>query len=102
MRRFYWPTATKAKAINRARQEKLTNEGQAMKEGLEYEKMFISQQGFNNIIERLKFATLRLVVPTTPRSRAIVAPKRATLYVGGMANAWRDLACLGDHAKLLV
>jgi predicted glycosyltransferase len=66
MRRFYWPTATKAKAINRARQEKLTNEGQAMKEGLEYEKMFISQQGFNNIIERLKFATLRLVVPTTP------------------------------------
>ena len=73
-----------------------------MEEGLECEKMFISRQGFDKIIERLKFATLRLVVPTTPRSRAIVAPKRATLYVGGMANAWRDLACLGNHAKLLV
>lgn len=34
-----------------------------MEEGLECEKMFISRQGFDKIIRRLKFATLRLVVP---------------------------------------
>jgi hypothetical protein len=37
-----------------------------MEDGEECEKMFISRQGFDNIIGRLKFATLRLVLPATP------------------------------------
>jgi hypothetical protein len=56
--------------------------------------MFTSRQRFDKIIGGLKFATLRLVVPATPRGRATVAPKQATLCVGGMANAWWQFACL--------